>query len=220
MENISDFRLDPIDFHDAGQFSELQSQRRLCGWDYDTEILKTWASKQEARIKNMFWITANNTSDSDEQGTDNKPVRVGHISLDVAAPSFTPPELQNLPRVEKQVLSLSTFFILPKHRSSGLGRRVVQRLEEMAVQEPYGSANCRFIALNALSKRHMYDEGWEWKEIWARMGEEPPKFSIQEWYEKLGYVSWKEEQLHQQEGVVNGDIVLLWEAFMRKEISK
>ncbi|CRG90241.1 hypothetical protein PISL3812_07284 [Talaromyces islandicus] len=219
MENTSKSRLDPIDLRDAGQFSELQRQRVLCGWDFDSETLKKWEKKQEARLKNLFWIiTTRTTTDPDKQ--DNKPIRAGHISLDDAGTSFNPPEVQSLPRVEEKcVLSVSTFFILPEHRSSGLGRWVMQRIEELAVQEPYGSPSCRFIALNALSKKHVYDEGWEWKGIWERMGKAPPSFSIQEWYEMLGYVSWKEEPLY-EEKALNGDVIHLWEAFMRKEISK
>jgi GNAT superfamily N-acetyltransferase len=212
MASTSECRLDPIDLHDADQFSELQRQRVLCGWDYDPEILKKWKKKQEEKLKNLFWITINLTD------SDNASVRAGHISLN-ADTSFDPPELRNLPHVENCVLSISAFYILPKYRSGGLGQRVMQRIEEMAVQEPYGSANCRFIALNAMSKRHMYDDGREWRGIWERMGMSPPSFSIQEWYEMLGYVSWKEEPLHEQKAL-DGGIVKIWEAFMRKEISK
>jgi hypothetical protein len=90
-------------------------------------------------------------------------------------------------------------------------------VEEMAVVEPYGSPRCRFITLNAQSKRYLYDEGPEWRGLWARLGMTPPAFSIQEWYESLGYVSWKEEPLY-EERTLDGEVVKLWEAYMRKEV--
>lgn len=214
MADTSRFHLDPIDLHDADQTSQLQRQRVLCGWDYDAETLKKWAKQQEARDRNLFWITVRK-NDSDE------PVRAGHISLDTnTTTALKPPELRNLPHVdEKCVLSVSAFFILREYRSGGLGRLVMQKIEELAVQEPYGRPNCRFIALNAMSKKHVYDEGKEWKGIWERLGKSPPSFSVQEWYEKLGYVSWKTEPLY-EEKAQNGDIIEIWEAFMRKEVSK
>lgn len=214
MAGTSKCRLNPMDLHDAAQFSELHRQRVLCGWDYDLETVEKWKNKQQEKLKNLFWITTTHNVNGSDQ-----PVRVGHISLD-ANTSFDPPELWNLSHVdEKCVLSISAFFILPEYRSGGLGRVVMQKIEELAVQEPYGSPNCRFIALNAMSKRHIYDEGWQWKGIWERLGQSPPLFSIQEWYEMLGYVSWKEEPLYEHK-MQNGDVIKIWEAFMRKEISK
>lgn len=93
----------------------------------------------------------------------------------------------------------------------------MEKAEEIATLEPYGSPRCRFITLNALSKRHIYDEGPAWKGIWERLGISPPPFSIQEWYEKLGYVSWKEKPLYKEKALDAG-VIKLWEAFMREEV--
>lgn len=46
-------------------------------------------------------------------------------------------------------------------------------------------------------------------------GKSPPSFSIKEWYEKLGYVSWTEEPLY-EDIALDGQVVKLWEAFMRR----
>lgn len=91
-------------------------------------------------------------------------------------------------------------------------------VEELAVTEPYGSPRCRFVTLTGLSKRYVYDEGPEWRGMWARIGMTPPSFSVQEWYEQLGYVSWKSEPLY-EEKALNGEVIKLWEAFMRKEMA-
>ncbi|KAH8705803.1 hypothetical protein BGW36DRAFT_413608 [Talaromyces proteolyticus] len=209
----SQCRLEPIILNDEDQFIELQRQRVLCGWDYDPETIKRWKVKQEEKLKSLFWITIPDSSDKDKEL-----LRTGHISLD-ANSSFDPPELKNFPHVKNCVFSISSFFILPEYRSYGLGRHAMKMAEDMAVKEPYGSPNCRFIALNALSKRYIYDEGPDWRGVWERLGVSPPSFSIQEWYEALGYVSWKEEPLY-EEKALNGDIVKLWEAFMRKEVQR
>jgi hypothetical protein len=90
-------------------------------------------------------------------------------------------------------------------------------VEELAVREPYGSPGCRAITLTALSKRYLYEEGPEWRGVWERMGVEMPGFSIQEWYEKLGYVAWMEKPVY-EERALDGGVIRLVEAFMRKEL--
>ncbi|RHZ63415.1 uncharacterized protein CDV56_102387 [Aspergillus thermomutatus] len=206
--------LEPVNFHDADQFAELHRQRTICGWDSDPQTLTKWKGKQQENLKALFWVTIPNPSTGDENKNDNAiAIRAGHIALDAYC---DPPEL-DLARADKSVLAISSFFILPEYRSYGLGRRAMRLVEEMAIAEPYGSPRCRFIALTALSKRYVYDEGPEWRGLWGRLGMSPPSFSIQEWYESLGYVSWKEEPLY-EERTLDGEVVKLWEAFMRKEV--
>lgn len=197
--------LEPISLHDADQFAEIQRQRLICGWHYDEETLQKWKAKQQDGLKNLFWIIFHNFNNR------NSPIRAGHISLDAYC---DPPEL-DIARGDKSVLTISSFFILPEYRAYGLGRRAMSLIEEMAIREPYGSTNCRSIALTALSKRYIYEEGPEWRGMWERIGSSMPSFSIQEWYEKIGYVSWKEEPLY-EEKTLDGGVITLWEAFMRK----
>lgn len=204
----SECRLEPTNLHDVDQFAEIQRQRVICGWHYDPQTLQEWKSKQQQGLKSLFWITVPNPSNES-----NEPFHAGHISLD----AYCDPPETGLARTDKSVLTISSFFILPEYRAYGLGRRVMGLVEDMAVLEPYGSRHCRCITLNALSKRHMYDEGPEWRGIWERLGMPLPSFSIQEWYEKIGYVSWKEEPLYEEEAL-DGQVIKLWEAFMRKEM--
>lgn len=200
--------LELVNLQDADQFSEIQRQRVICGWHYDPQTIQKWKNKQQEGLKSLFWITIPKSSNGY-----NEPTHVGHISLD----AYSDPEDLDLACADKSVLTISSFFILPEYRSYGLGRHVMGKAEEMATLEPYGSPSCRFITLNALSKRHVYDEGPGWRGIWERLGISPPSFSIQEWYEKLGYVSWKEEPLY-EEKALDGQVIKLWEAFMRKEV--
>ncbi|RHZ60752.1 hypothetical protein CDV55_100689 [Aspergillus turcosus] len=200
--------LEPAILDDRDQFAELQRQRTICGWFSDPQTLQKWKQKQQENLKALFWITI--TIPDDENGIR---IRAGHIALD----AYCSPPDPELARADKSVLTISSFFVLPEYRSYGLGLRTMRLIEEMAVVEPYGSPRCRFITLNALSKRYVYDEGPEGRGLWGRMGMEPPAFSIQEWYESLGYVSWKEEPLY-EERTLDGEVVKLWEAFMRKEV--
>jgi GNAT superfamily N-acetyltransferase len=200
--------LEPANLHDPDQFTELQRQRTICGWFSDPQTLQKWKQKQEENLKALFWITI--TVSEDEKSI---PVRAGHIALD----AYCSPPNPDLARADKSVLAISSFFILPEYRSYGLGRHAMRLIEEMAVVEPYGSPRCRLLTLNALSKRYVYDEGPEWRGLWGRLGVERPAFSIQEWYESLGYVSWKEEPLYEAR-TLDGEVVRLWEAFMRKEV--
>ncbi|KFY18307.1 hypothetical protein V491_04798 [Pseudogymnoascus sp. VKM F-3775] len=211
MENTSltsPCRLEPVNLHDTDQFAELQKQRVICGWSFEEKTLETWRDKQQVGVKSLFWITI-----PDSSTKDNHRIRAGHISLNTYC---DPPEL-DLARADKSVLTISSFFLLPEYRAYGLGKRVMALVEEIAVIEPYGSPRCRFITLTALSNRHLYDDGPECRGVWEKLGIPPPSFSIKEWYEKLGYVSWKEEPLYDEIGL-DGQVVWLWEAFMRKEV--
>lgn len=204
----SQCRLEPIKLQDADQFEEMRQQRIACGWFYDTPTIQEWREKQEENLKSLFWITVPNVSDGM-----NMSVHVGHVALN----AYGDPPKVGLGRADKSVLSISSLFILPEYSAQGLGRRVMELLEEVAAVEPYGSPHCRFLALTALSKRHLYDEGPQWRGIWERLGSSPPRFCVQEWYERLGYVGWKEEWLYEEQ-TPDGEVVKLMEVFMRKEL--
>ncbi|GFF23429.1 hypothetical protein IFM61606_08829 [Aspergillus udagawae] len=202
--------LEPANLQDAEQFAELQRQRIICGWLCDPQTLQKWKQKQQENLKALFWITIPDPSTGDDKGIR---IRAGHIALD----AYCDPPEPDLARADKSVQTISSFFVLPEYRSYGLGRRAMRLIEEMAVGEPYGSPRCRFVTLNALSKRYVYDEGPDWRGLFERLGMSPPSYSIQEWYESLGYVSWKEEPLYEVR-TLDGEVVKLREAFMRKEL--
>jgi hypothetical protein len=195
--------LEPIDLNEETQFSELQRQRTICGWNYEQQTLQSW--KGNTNFKKLFWIT---TPDPDNE---TKSIRAGHISLDLSSGILEPGLLQG----DEIDLSLSTFFILPEHRALKLGKKAVQLLENLAVTEPYGDPRCRYITLCALSKRYIYDE--RWRGLWSKVGMAQPPFSIQEWYENLGYTTWKEVPLTEATSL-DGETFQVWEALMRKDL--
>lgn len=203
-ESDSQCRLKLINLHDKKQFNELHRQRVICGWDSDPEILHGWRDREVS--KRLFWITY---SDSDSQ----KYIQAGHVSLDASSNLLEPGVLKD----DEVELSINSFFILPEYRHLGLGKRAVHLVEQASLTEPYGDPRCRFITLVALSKKYIYDEAPEWRGIWERCGVSVPLFSIEEWYEKLGYGSWKMETVYEAT-TVDGEVIKLWEAFMKKDM--
>ncbi|PKY02885.1 cytochrome P450 [Aspergillus campestris IBT 28561] len=211
VRKMSNCHLTSIDLNDPSQFTELAHQRRLCGWDYDPATLSTWKQLQTESLKVLFWIVTSSTSASSSSSstntttdtstntttttdTDTK-IYCGHISLE---PTPTP-----------KTLSIKTLFIHPTHRRSGTGRRAMQLIEKEA-----SARGAQWLELTALSKRYVYEP--EWRGIWeTKFGVAPPAFSVQEWYEGMGFVVWKEEPVTEERGV-DGEVVFLWEAFMRK----
>ncbi|KAL5335219.1 hypothetical protein BJX70DRAFT_375816 [Aspergillus crustosus] len=185
----------PINLADPTEFTELQHQRTACGWDNSPEKLALWRKKQEAGLKSFFWITKPDT------------VRAGHISLD----AYTDPADPELANSSKTNLIIQQFYILPQHRAGGLGRTAMQQIEALAPSKPYGSANCEYITLNCLSKKHFYDEATG-PYIRSVM-----PICNQEWYEKQGYVAWKEEPRY--EDTLPDKTKVVWDAtFMRKRV--
>lgn len=196
--------LELINLHEENQFNELHRQRVICGWDSDPNILLRWKDRQAS--KRLFWIMY---SDVDSQHS----IHTGHISLD-ASSKLLEPEVLKDGEIE---LSINSFFILPDYRHLGLGKRAVYLVEQAALTEPYGDPRCRFITLTALSKKYIYDKAPEWRGVWEKLGMPIPSFSIEEWYENQGYVSWKVEPLY-EESTVDGQVIKLWEAFMKKDV--
>ncbi|PLN77794.1 hypothetical protein BDW42DRAFT_202457 [Aspergillus taichungensis] len=211
---MSNCHLTPIDLTDPSQSTELAHQRRLCGWDYDPATLTTWKQRQIEGSKLLFWIVTSSTSSSPSPSssssntpkptststTDPKPATLcGHISLE-PTPTTTP-----------KTFSIKTLFIHPSHRRGGTGRQAMQLIEKEA-----SVRGAQWLELTALSKRYVYDDGPQWRGIWeTKFGIAPPAFSVQEWYEGMGFVVWKEEPVT-EERALDGEVVFLWEAFMRK----
>lgn len=210
MENelsSSQCQLEPIDLNDTSQFNELRNQRTICGWESDLQTLRGWQDK--SNLKKLFWITIPGLSGNSER----KCILAGHISLDASSSLLDESHLSK----SDTELSISSVFIMPEYRSLGLGKRAVIMVEKMATTEPFGDSNCRFLTLTALSKRYFYDDAPEWGGLWERIGMTRPSFSIQEWYERLGYVSWKVEPLY-EEKTLDGETIKIWEAFMKKDL--
>lgn len=137
----------------------------------------------------------------------------GHISLDSTA---EPPDAE-LAREDRSIMSVSTFFILPEHRTGGLGRAAMDLVEILATQEPYGSLQCHTLALTTLSRRYTHEDSPEGRGVWKQFGIEPPPFSNVDWYQKLGYVGWKEEPRYHTQ-TLHGTYIDLIALFMRKRL--
>ncbi|KAL4747084.1 hypothetical protein BDW72DRAFT_23639 [Aspergillus terricola var. indicus] len=194
----------PINLNDPSELEELRQQRLVCGWDNTLDKFEFWRKKQEAGLKSLFWITTNANTDSEQT-----PIRAGHISLD----AYAEPADWELANADKTNLTIQSFFILPQHRSGGLGRTAMKTIEALATEEPYGSANCEYITLNCLSKKHYYDE------VLGPLVREVMPICNQEWYEKQGYVAWKEEPRY--EDTLPDQTKFVWDAmFMRKKVNR
>ncbi|KAL4929776.1 uncharacterized protein BDV17DRAFT_290481 [Aspergillus undulatus] len=180
----------PIDLLGAIQSEELRQQRDLCGWD----------NTPRTGLKSFFWITTS--------GPSQQPVRAGHISLDAyAEPSDNGPG-----KSREDNLTIQTFFIVPKHRSAALGRSAMKQIEALATKEPYGSPNRQYITLNCMSKKHYYEE---------YLGPIPRAnmpICNQEWYERQGYVSQKQEPRY-HDTLLDKPVSVFHTAFTRNTVT-
>ncbi|EON62034.1 hypothetical protein W97_01253 [Coniosporium apollinis CBS 100218] len=196
--------LRPMNLYDEAEFEELLKQRVICGWNNQPANIVRWREMMDSKQKSLFWIVLPDTN-----------TRVGHISLDCAT---DPPDLE-LANPDKSVLTISTFFILPEYRSTGLGRLAMDVMEDLATKEPYGSPNCRAIAVHTLDRRYTEGDSEEWRK-WAklRQGQLPPKGrSTEDWYARRGYVKWREEPRY-PEKTLDGQDILLNAVFLRKRL--
>lgn len=178
------YTLEPMNLHDQAEADELLRQRKLCGWDNTPEFIIKFRDAMDARTKSLFWIKPASQPD----------LRLGHISLDSEA---HPPNLELANPHDKSVLTIATFYVLPEHRGGGIGRAAVESLEKWATTEPYGSRNCKVVALTTISRKYAEDD--EMRVEYKRMaGVEPvPKgASNEDWYARMGYTKWMERPLY------------------------
>ncbi|KAL2827945.1 hypothetical protein BDW59DRAFT_53164 [Aspergillus cavernicola] len=200
--------LTPINLTNPSEHEELLQQRIACGWDNTPEKIATWRKKQDAGLKSFFWITAPSRDVPLDGATEQTLARVGHISLD----AYADPVDWDVANDEKTNLVIQTFFILPKYRSGGIGGATMAMIEGMATKTPYGSPNCEYITLSALSKKHYYDE------VSGPYVRTVMPICNQEWYEKRGYIVWKEEPKY--EDTLPDNMKVVFDAvYMRKKVN-
>lgn len=191
--------LSPINLYNPSEYATLQHQRHICGWDYSDESILAWREKQDADLKTFFWIILPGKSG-------DEPIRAGHISLDAYA---SPPD-PGLAQADHSILTIQSFFILPEYRAGGVGRRAMQLVEEMAVNDP----RCQTVTVNALSKDYIENEE---KRAFLESMNAVPEFPAVLWYERLGYVRWKTEPRYPYQLPQGGDG--MYEAdFLRKTL--
>lgn len=197
--------LEAMNLYDQSQVDELLRQRKICGWADTPDYAISWRNSMDAKTKSMFWIKPVSQPD----------LRAGHVSLDCEA---EPPDLELANPHDKSVLTIARFFILQEHRRGGLGRAVMETLERLATEEPYGSPNCHTIAITTLSRKYSEDdqERARYEAIEGRAA--PPKGgSNEDWYERMGYVKWKDEPHYAVSAEDGSDKYVA--AFMRKRIA-
>lgn len=199
----------PINLSDPSEAAELQQQRTVCGWDNTPEHIAIWREKQEAGLKSFFWITTSTKPAGHSPSESEIPVRAGHISLD----AYAEPADWELANADKTRVTVQTFFILPEHRSSGFGGSAMRQIAALAAQEPFGSAQCEYVTLNCLSKKHYYDE------VLGPIARKIMPICNQEWYERQGYVAWKVEPRY-KEVLMDGRTLVFNAAFMRKRVNR
>lgn len=191
-----------MDLHDEAQAEELLRQRVLCGWASAPEHIDGWRAAMDAKTKGFFWI----------QPASQPGLRAGHISLDSEA---SPPDPDLADPRGRTLLTVSTFFVLPEHRGGGLGRAAMAALEGLAREAPYGSASCRALALDTLSRRYSdedeYRDRWVWLTGWPLRERGS---SNEDWYARQGYVKFKEAPKY--EGIREGHKLLA--VYMKKTL--
>lgn len=157
--------------------------------------MESWKERTKAHATTLFWI----------KPTAQPDLRVGHISLDkvVGDPSK---------------LKIADLFVLPEHRGGGIARAAFQAVEGMATMKAYGSERCRTLLVDTLSRKYSEDEEMR-REYTQLTGEEPKTKGAtnEEWYGRMGYVTYKEEPTYpESQGRVSGKLLLA--SFMKKEI--
>lgn len=173
--------LEPINLHNEDEAAELLRQRIICTWDDTPEYIANWREAMDANLKALFWI----------KPTSHPDLRIGHVSLDSEA---SPPDLELANPHDRSVLTIANLFILPEHRGGGTARVVLGMLEETAREEPYGSKNCKAIAITTMCGKYHEDDEWRARYEYLWETEAPPRGRSNEaWYVRMGFVKWKEE---------------------------
>lgn len=195
----NELHVEVIDLHNQRDVDDLIVQRKICGWNFTPEIIAKWRDSVDKGLKTMFWIVLPNKEST----------KAGHISLASRAEPHDP----DLAKEDRSVMTISSFFILPQHRSGGLGRKTMDLMEDMATKEPYGSPNCKAIAIDTISYKYHDTSGPYWDILKEHMEKQP---SNQLWYERRGYIRFKEAPRYREESI-SGDVVFD-AAFLRKDL--
>lgn len=228
----------PLDLANEQQVAILKAQRIVCGCANTDQNIKSWRSHIEANDRAMFWIALEastpaaagaipkagldfiTTTDSPVAKADRYLV-VGHIALDkkdyvnddmvAAEDTLTSPDGSRL--------MIATLFILPEFKALRLGTYAMDRLEILARDPHYGSAKCTTLTLATMSERHAKGgvPGPEGYGIWAGLGGlEIPERTNVGWFERLGYVGYKEAARYF--AVPGRETPDVWCTFMEKRL--
>lgn len=186
--------LTPMNLDSPMEVQDLLHQRRICGWSYQQSDIDHWRSLTIVGTKMLYWIVLPTRSN----------VRAGHISL----ASESTPANPKLARLDRSLLTISTFFVLPEYRTLGLGGRAISRLEDEARAE-----GCEALVIDTMRKE---EDTEAWRASFTEKGLDPIK-SVQTFYEKRGYVKFWEEARY-GDSIPEMGWLNIKAAFLRKEL--
>lgn len=212
-QHLPEIKLVPADLDDPSQYETLHSQRLTCGWNHDTAYLTNLRNSIQRKERTLFWITLPSLLSPHSNA--------GHVSLDLPTQKDSDygfgPSILSHPSTK-----ISMLFITPAARELKLklGDRTMALLERMSTEPDFGRADCRYVYVDALSKRYTREEGPENRGIWQRLGlrerarDEP---CTQEWFDRRGYKAYHSKP-HYANTALDGNEVKLEAVFMRKEV--
>ncbi|KAF4552436.1 Hypothetical protein D9617_10g074180 [Elsinoe fawcettii] len=230
----TDATLIPVNLDDSKQASIMLAQRKICGWGW--ENIPIWNKYIKSGERAMFWLAipsssgvATNVTKSDaldtvtfsRDGEDNDYLLVGHTALDwIDIPVEDHFKVDDtLTADDGSILTISSLCVMPEFKAYGLGTWSMRELERMAQEKPYGSPNCRAVAVNTLSDRHCKGglPGPDGMDMFPNLGLTIPERSNIGWFERMGYVRYKEEKRYKTPGI-DEKPVYCWAVFLRKEL--
>lgn len=229
-----DATLIPVDLDHEDQRSILYAQRKICGWG-ETNI-PIWDAHIKSGHRAMFWIAFPSSSPAatgiatkpaldfiphPANGGSEKVLLVGHVALDrIDVPSEDSLTGDTtLTAEDGSVLTIATLFVMPEFKVHGLGSFAMTECERLAQEEPYGSLNCRAISVNTLSDRHCGNgvDGKDGLDMFPSLGLPTPARSNVGWFEKQGYVRYKEEKRYKAY-TTDGKTIIVWAVYLKKEL--
>lgn len=206
-----EIKLVPADLELPEARQMLYDQRVLCGWNYDDTYLSSLRASMQRGERTLFWITLPTLMWGN----------AGHVSLD--RPTQKDADYGFGPAIlEEPSMKISMLFITPSARQPGvkLGDRTMELLERMSTEPEYGRSECRYVYVDALSKRYTREEGPDNRGIWKRLGQrerQKDEPCTQEWFDRRGYRVYHSKP-HYANTALDGSEIKLEAVFMRKEV--
>lgn len=148
----------------------------------------------------------------------SRPMRpIGHVALDLRP--ATDQRLDLTSNKEERIVWVAGLYVSHTLQGSGLGREVMRQVERLARQHPL-NATC--VVLETMP-REQYLTSLLIRRAFEARGKPMPTISVQDWYERQGYVEYaREETGYKFEDPVTGekeDIqnLIMWKRFASEE---
>ncbi|KAJ3549008.1 hypothetical protein NM208_g714 [Fusarium decemcellulare] len=197
-------RLIPWDPASRSHVQRLVIQRVQCGW-HSEKVVPEWRDQQIRGAKSIYWITLTDQGDGIRQKLESHfktylnekdPLQdtsrsfprkheepssdyfspIGHISLDIGNDEVSSLEL-DIP--SHGVCWIKTLYVSHALQGEGIGRAVMDIVEELAAKEPL---NAKTLALDTVFRDDQLKEEW-----FLSQGQSPRKVANQDWYARRQY---------------------------------